>query len=128
MSMKPRNARQQIGFFRSYGASGGAVSPQVLQEFYVNATRKIASPLPRKSARLVVDAYAPWCVETGAAELTTAFRIEVEARIRFWDALIVAAALKSGADCILSEDMNPGQRIAGIRIENPFSTPRKRIH
>jgi predicted nucleic acid-binding protein len=49
-----------------------------------------------------------------------AFRIEDEARINFWDALICASALKSGAKVILSEDMNAGQSIAGIQIENPF--------
>jgi predicted nucleic acid-binding protein len=98
----------------------GVLSTQVLQEFYVNVTRKIARPLPRKSARAVVDAYALWCVPTTPAELTTAFRIEDEARISFWDALIVAVALKTGATCILSEDLNSGQAIAGIPIENPF--------
>jgi predicted nucleic acid-binding protein len=67
-------------------------------------------------------------VETTPAELTTAFRIEDEARIGFWDALIVAAALKAGADRLLSEDMNPGQRIAGLRIENPFKSPIKGSH
>ena len=49
-----------------------------------------------------------------------AFRIEDEARISFWDALIVASAVKSGATRILSEDLNSGQRISGILIENPF--------
>jgi predicted nucleic acid-binding protein len=99
----------------------GALSMQVLQEFYVNVTRKIASPLSRKSARAVVDAYAIWCADTTPAELTAALRIEDEARIGFWDALIVATALKAGAERILSEDLNPGQRILGIRIENPFT-------
>jgi len=99
----------------------GAVSPQVLQEFYVNATRKIASPLPKPSARTVVDTYAAWCVETTPAEIAAAFRIEDEARIGFWDALIVASARKAGAGRILSEDLNAGQSIAGVRIENPFS-------
>jgi predicted nucleic acid-binding protein len=69
----------------------------------------------------VVDAYATWCVDTTPAELTAAFRIEDEARIGFWDALIVATALKAGAERILSEDLNPGQRILGIRVENPFA-------
>jgi len=102
----------------------GALSQQVLQEFYANATRKIASPLSRQAARLVVNTYAPWSVEPSIAELTAAFRIEDEARIGFWDALIVAAAMKAGADRILSEDLNPGQRIGGILIENPFHSPR----
>ena len=98
----------------------GVLSTQVLQEFYVNVTRKIAKPLSRNSARAVVDAYAVWCVDTTPHELTVAFRIEDEARIGFWDALIVAAALKGGAQRILSEDLNNRQTIAGVRIENPF--------
>lgn len=98
----------------------GVLSPQVLQEFYVNVTRKIARPLPRKSARAVVDAYAIWCMDATPGELTTAFRIEDEARIGFWDALIVASAIKAGAKRILSEDLSAGQHMAGVRIENPF--------
>ncbi len=53
-----------------------------------------------------------------------AFRIEDESRIGFWDALIIAAAAKSGAARVLSEDLNPGQKIAGLRIENPFAAVR----
>jgi predicted nucleic acid-binding protein len=99
----------------------GVLSLQVLQEFYVNVTRKILSPLPKDSARLVVSTYSIWCMETTPAELSVAFRIEDESGIGFWDALIVAAAAKSGATRLLSEDLNPGQKIAGIRIENPFA-------
>jgi len=99
----------------------GVLSMQVLQEFYVNVTRKIAAPLPKDSARQVVSAYSTWCMETTPAEIASAFRIEDESRIGFWDALIVASAVKSGAARILSEDLNAGQGIAGILIENPFS-------
>ncbi len=99
----------------------GALSTQVLQEFYVNVTRKIASPLSKESARAVVGNYAIWCVNTTTEELSSAFRIEDSARIGFWDALIVAAALKAGADRIFSEDLNAGQTISGVRIENPFA-------
>lgn len=99
----------------------GVLSMQVLQEFYVNVTRKIARPLARESARLVVGSYAIWCVDTTPAELSTAFRIEDESQIGFWDALIIASALKGGATRILSEDLNAGQVIAGLRIENPFA-------
>jgi len=99
----------------------GVLSMQVLQEFYVNVTRKIRSPLPKDSARLVVSSYSIWSVETTPAELSVAFRIEDESGIGFWDALIVAAAAKSGATRLLSEDLNPGQKIAGLRIENPFA-------
>ena len=99
----------------------GILSMQVLQEFYVNVTRKIASPLPKEAARLVVNSYSVWCTETTPAEIVAAFRIEDEFRIGFWDALIVASAAKSGAVRILSEDLNPQQVIAGVRIENPFA-------
>lgn len=105
-----------------WGRRAGVLSPQVLQEFYVNVTRKIATPLPKPSARAVVDSYTVWCVDATPAEISAAFRIEDEAGIGFWDALIVAAARKAGAARILSEDLNPGQIIAGVRIENPFST------
>jgi predicted nucleic acid-binding protein len=104
----------------------GALSMQVLQEFYVNVTRKIPHPISKQSARLVVNSYSIWCVECTPGEISTAFRIEDESRITFWDALIVASALKSGASRILSEDLNPGQEIRGIRIENPFATRQSR--
>lgn len=99
----------------------GVVSMQVLQEFYLNVTRKIASPLAKDVARRLVNSYAIWCMETTAAEIDAAFRIEDESRIGFWDALIVASAAKCGAVRILSEDLNARQRIAGIRVENPFA-------
>ena len=98
----------------------GVLSVQVLQEFYTVATRKIARPVPKTKARFIVESYSPWCTDTTTAEISTAFRIEDEANISFWDALIVASALKRGATRILSEDLNAGQRIAGIVIENPF--------
>jgi predicted nucleic acid-binding protein len=99
----------------------GVLSTQVLQEFYVNVTRKIPSPLSKDLARLVVSSYATWCVESTPTEILAAFRIEDESRIGFWDARIVSSAAKSGATRILSEDLNAGQRIAGILVENPFA-------
>jgi predicted nucleic acid-binding protein len=99
----------------------GALSVQVLQEFYVNVTRKIPSPLPKDSARGVVETYSIWCMDTTPAEIAAAFRIEDDSKIGFWDALIASCAVKCGAKRILSEDFNPGQRVAGIAIENPFS-------
>ena len=98
----------------------GVLSMQVLQEFYINVTRKISSPLPKSAARAIVEDFSHWCVSTSPTDIRQAFLIEDGARIGFWDSLIVAAAVKAGAAQILSEDMNHGQIIAGIRIENPF--------
>jgi len=98
------------------------ISTQVLQEFYVNATRKIASPLPRATARQIVKTYAVWQTELiGPPEIHLASELEEQHRLSFWDALIVAAALKGGASTILTEDMSPGRSISGVRIEDPFA-------
>jgi predicted nucleic acid-binding protein len=99
----------------------GIVSPQVLQEFYVTVTRKIRRPIAKHDARRIVDAYAHWCVTVDAADVAAAFRIEDEALLGFWDALILASAARSGAVRLLTEDLNAGQVIAGVAIENPFA-------
>jgi predicted nucleic acid-binding protein len=104
-----------------WGERTGVLSMQVLQEFYVNVTRKIATPLPKDLARRVVESYSLWCIETTPTEISAAFRIEDESQIGFWDALIVSSAVKSGATRILSEDLSAGQRIAGVMVENPFT-------
>src|SRR5579864_8106775 len=59
----------------------GVLSPQVLQEFYVNVTRKIKRPLNQPAARQVVSSYAIWCVDTTPSDISVAFRIEDEHRI-----------------------------------------------
>jgi predicted nucleic acid-binding protein len=102
----------------------GMLSAQVLQEFYVNVTRKIRTPVPKSTARGVVTIYSTWCVDPATtSDLAAAFQIEDEARIGFWDALIVAVAQRSGATLLLSEDLNPGQKIAGLTVTNPFADP-----
>jgi predicted nucleic acid-binding protein len=104
-------------------AHSGVLSAQVLQEFYVNVTRKLSKPLSRSIARDILKRYSLWCVDTTPEEILTASRIEDECRINFWDALICASALKARAERILSEDLNPGQKISGVHIENPFVQP-----
>jgi predicted nucleic acid-binding protein len=118
---KEKHAVAKEALYELWANRTGFLSTQVLQEFYVNVTRKLSKPLMKQSARAVVDKYALWCVDTTPAEIAVAFRIEDEARIGFWDALICAAALKTGAEQILSEDLNTGQKIAGIRVVNPFA-------
>lgn len=104
-----------------WAGRAGCLSTQVLQEFYVNVTRKIRRPMPRATARSVVTTYAAWCVDgITPADMAAAFQIEDAARIGFWDALILAVAARSGARRVLSEDLNAGQSIAGVAIENPF--------
>ena len=101
-------------------ARTGVLSVQVLHEFYVNVTRKIRTPLSKVEARRVVGTYMAWCLEPDSGDVNEAFRIEDEASISFWDALIVATAARSGATRVLSEDLNPGQIISGVTVINPF--------
>jgi predicted nucleic acid-binding protein len=101
-------------------ARTGVLSTQVLHEFYVNVTRKIKTPLRKVEARRVVRTYLPWCLEPGTDDVGEAFRIEDEAGIGFWDALIVATAARSGATRLMSEDLNPGQIVSGVTVVNPF--------
>jgi predicted nucleic acid-binding protein len=99
----------------------GVLSTQVLQEFYVNVTRKIRSPLSPTAARSIVGAYGAWCARgIEIPDIAAAFELEDAARIGFWDALIVAVAARSGATRVITEDLNAGQAIAGVVIENPF--------
>jgi predicted nucleic acid-binding protein len=99
----------------------GVVSLQVLQELYVTVTRKIPKPLPRKLARELVDAYATWTVQrVDPSDVVEASRVEERHRLSFWDALIVVAARRSTSATLLSEDLSHGQRIEGVRVENPF--------
>lgn len=99
----------------------GSLSTQVLQEFYVNVTRKIPKPLTRSKARGVIETYFTWplaVADPGA--ILRASEIEERYRLSFWDSLIVAAAVELGADRLLSEDFQHGQKIEGIRVVNPF--------
>ncbi|MEN6432280.1 MAG: PIN domain-containing protein [Smithella sp.] len=99
----------------------GVISTQVLQEFYVTVTRKIKNPLKPAEAREIIRNYLAWPVQNNDPETTIrASEIEETNFISFWDALIVVAALKLQAKKIISEDLNNGQIIEGILIENPL--------
>ena len=101
----------------------GRLSVQVLQEFYVNVTRKLTTRVARSTAREVVSTYGAWVREpTTPQTILRATDLTELAQISFWDALIIAAAEQAGAAQLLSEDLNAGQEIAGIRIVNPLLT------
>jgi len=99
----------------------GILSTQVLQEFYVNVTRKILKPIPLAKARSIIENYMAWQVEVnGPDTILLASEIEERYLLSFWDSLIVAAARNAKADKILTEDLKHGQKLEGILIENPF--------
>lgn len=115
-------ARESRKVLRGLWRTGnGVVSTQVLQEFYAVATRKLRPVLPRRKARDIVTAYAEWCqVTTDVSLIVAASRLEEEHTLAFWDALIVEAALRSGAVKLLSADLQHGRRFGDLVIENPY--------
>jgi predicted nucleic acid-binding protein len=97
------------------------VSTQVLAEFYVVTTRKLAQPLTPGEAREAVEALrALPTVGADADFLRSGIALSQKADLSLWDALIVQAAVASGCRRILTEDLQDGATINGIRIENPF--------
>lgn len=100
----------------------GVLSTQVLQELYVNLTRKLSKPMTRTRARAAIARYAAWPVHQIAPDdILAASELEQRHTIAFWDALIVIAAQRLGADRILTEDMQAGRVLGGVRIESPFT-------
>jgi predicted nucleic acid-binding protein len=100
----------------------GALSTQVLQEFHAVATRKLKPPMPKSGARRIVADYSVWCtVDTDPLLIVSASRLEEEHSLAFWDALVIEAALRSGATWLLSEDLQDGRRFANLTIRNPFA-------
>jgi predicted nucleic acid-binding protein len=98
-----------------------ALSAQVLSEFHVVVTRRLAKPMKDADAAAAVDELAKLPVVVTDTELVRAgIAISRQARISFWDALVVAAARASGCDTVLTEDLAAGTTIGGVRVEKPF--------
>jgi predicted nucleic acid-binding protein len=99
----------------------GRISTQVLQEFYVTVTQKLGKPLSKSDAREIVRDYAQWvATPTSPQTVIRASEIGEVWRLSFWDSLILAAAEEQECSTVLTEDLNSGQTVAGIRIVNPF--------
>jgi len=97
------------------------LSTQVLLEFYVVVTRKLARPLSHADAALTIAALAKLSVTQLDADSVLAAIARVGRRqVSIWDALIVQAAIESGCTKLLTEDMQHGQTIDGVSVENPF--------
>jgi predicted nucleic acid-binding protein len=99
-----------------------ALSVQVLQEFYVQATRDSRpDPLSHEQATQLIESFLRFPVQ----EITTAVMLAALATrqrfgISYWDAAILEAGRALGCDVVLSEDLGDGEDYAGVRVENPF--------
>jgi len=101
------------------------VSTQVLQEFFVVATRKLGvAPLDAKE---LIGSFQNMEVVTVTTDrIGEAIDCSVVDRISFWDALIVVCAQSASCDVLATEDLNDGQIIRGVRVENPLKGSRKK--
>lgn len=100
----------------------GVMSSQVLQEFYVVSTRRLPRPITRPRARQVIRRYSAWPIHSITAEdVLDASDLEQRHSLSFWDALLVIAARRLRATRLLTEDLQDGRTVGGIRIENPFA-------
>jgi predicted nucleic acid-binding protein len=99
-----------------------ALSVQVLQEFYVQATRATRpAALTHETAVNLIRVWMRFPVQDmTVALLGDALEIKAAHRLSYWDAAIVAAARALGCGELVSEDMAHGQTVAGVRIVNPF--------
>jgi predicted nucleic acid-binding protein len=99
----------------------GVVSVQVLQEFYVNVTKKLKRPLSVAKAKEIVEEYLTWTVIDNTGRMVVdAIEFQRKTQLSFWDSLIVQAAIEAGCDRLYSEDMNSGQRYGSVVVVNPF--------
>ncbi len=99
----------------------GRLSMQVLQEYYQVVTRRLKPGLPPDRAREDIRDLMVWKpVAVDAGVLERAWSIEERLKLSWWDALIVGAAQQSGCQFLLTEDLQPGQDLAGVTAINPF--------
>jgi len=99
----------------------GCLSIQVLQEFFVTVTRKLAMPLDHQTARRIVADLAQWRLHTPkASDLLLAIDLQRDYHLSLWDAQILQSAASLGCRQLLSEDLNHGQVYGDVQVINPF--------
>ena len=99
----------------------GVISTQVLQEFFVNVVQKIPNPIDKQQAKEIVRDFLKWHVVVNTGDsIIDAIDICLRFGYSFWDSMIIEAAIKGGAAVLISEDLQDGQVVSGVRIKNPF--------
>ena len=97
----------------------GCLSLQVLQEFYVTATKKLK--MAPAEAYAQIDRFGKWTVHRPEVnDVLMAIQLHREKKVSFWDAMILRSAMSSGCDLVWSEDLSDGQRWDGVTVRNPF--------
>ncbi len=99
-------------------ANRAVISTQIMQEFFVVATRKLGvDPLKAKSILQTLGHIET--VSVSPALIYEAIDCNLLNQISFWDALVIVCADSARCNLVLSEDLNDGQTIKGIKMQNP---------
>lgn len=99
----------------------GCLSIQVLQEFYVTVTQKLAVPLDTDTAARIVADLSVWRVHCpGVQDVLDAIQLRNRYSLSFWDAMMVSSAIQLGCRRIWSEDLSPGQAYDTTVVTSPF--------
>jgi predicted nucleic acid-binding protein len=116
----PAKQRRAVELVAEHRRSGtGVVSLQVLQEYFVTVTSKLA--VDTQIARRKVELLAEFDVVTPeVADILAAIDLHRIHNFSFWDALVIRAAKQAGCRVLLSEDLQHAREIDGVRIVNPF--------
>jgi predicted nucleic acid-binding protein len=115
---KQRRALELVAAHRRDGT--GVVSMQVLQEYFVTATRKLG--VEAKVARRKVELLAEFDVAApDVSDILAAIDLHRLHGFSFWDSLILRSAKQSGCKVLLTEDMQ-AREVDGVRVVNPFAT------
>lgn len=102
-------------------SQSGCASVQVLQELFVNLTRKVSRPLSAREAASLVQDISAWTVHSpGPDDVLSAIELHERAGVSFWDAMILTSARTLGCRVLYSEDLNAGQSYDGVRVVNPM--------
>lgn len=97
------------------------LSTQILSEFYVVATRRLAQPVAEDAAAAAVDRLSRLpTVAIDPPLVKEAIELSRSSQVSYWDGLILAAAAKGRCQRLLTEDLNAGQIVGSVQIENPF--------
>jgi predicted nucleic acid-binding protein len=100
----------------------GCLSIQVLQEFYVNITRKVARPLESSTAAQILADLSAWRMHVpDVGDILAAIEIQRRYGTIFWDAMILQSAARLECEIVWSEDLNSDQMYEGVRVVNPFA-------
>ena len=119
----PADVRKQLAAKRWHAelwrTRQGRISFQVFHEFYWKMLKKWPGQI--EVARSEIRRLQAWrSIAPSGGLIEDAWRIQDRYRLSFWDALIVAAALRQGCGTLLTEDLQHGQEIEGLRVVSPF--------